>query len=75
MTLLFMPHLQDARYGWNDKRSILAPPEHPYFSLEAYSTHTHMVGRCCCSVLSMSVSAQARSACACLLVYRSHANC
>ena len=29
---------QDARYGWNDKR-ILAPPEHPYFSLEAFTSH------------------------------------
>ena len=30
--------LQDARYGWTDKR-ILAPPEHPYFSLEAFASH------------------------------------
>lgn len=32
--------LQDGRFGWNDKH-ILSPPEHPYFSLEAYSTHKH----------------------------------
>lgn len=32
--------LQDGRFGWHDKQ-ILSPPEHPYFSLEAYSTHNH----------------------------------
>ncbi|EIE18734.1 hypothetical protein COCSUDRAFT_68177 [Coccomyxa subellipsoidea C-169] len=33
-------YLQDGRFGWHDKH-ILSPPEHPYFSLEAYSTHKH----------------------------------
>ncbi|BDA49739.1 hypothetical protein COCOBI_14-3590 [Coccomyxa sp. Obi] len=32
--------MQDVRFGWHDKH-ILSPPEHPYFSLEAYSTHKH----------------------------------
>jgi hypothetical protein len=38
LRLTGMLHAQDARYGgWSDKR-ILAPPEHPYFSLEAFTS-------------------------------------